>query len=173
MLPSYITLRHELNEAEQRNILEATKWASVRKRDVLAPGFLDNLHKRMFNNVWRWAGIHRRSGKTIGIDAYRIPQELAQLMDDCRDWIQNRSFEPDEIAVRFHHKLVWIHPYSNGNGHHARIATDLLLHMMGRPEFTWGSENLADSGTVRKAYIEALRSADRHDYKPLLEFVRT
>ncbi len=173
LIPAYITLRHELNEAEQSNILEAEEWAFTRKRDVLSEKLLDNLHKRMFGRVWRWAGKHRQSNKTIGIDAYRIPTELRQLLDDCQYWIDNSTYEPDEIAARFHHHLVLIHPYPNGNGRHARLATDLLLVSLGRPRFTWGRVNLVDASKTRATYIEALRAADNHDIGPLLEFVRT
>ncbi len=173
LIPAYITLRHELNEAEQSNILEAEEWAFTRKRDVLSEKLLDNLHKRMFGRVWRWAGKHRQSNKTIGIDAYRIPTELRQLLDDCQYWIDNSTYEPDEIAARFHHHLVLIHPYPNGNGRHARLATDLLLVSLGRPRFTWGRVNLIDASKTRATYIEALRAADNHDIGPLLEFVRT
>jgi Fic-DOC domain mobile mystery protein B len=173
LIPAYITLRHELNEAEQSNILEAEEWAFTRKRDVLSEKFLDNLHKRMFGRVWRWAGKHRQSNKTIGIDAYRIPTELRQCLDDCQHWIDNSTYEPDEIAARFHHRLVLIHPYPNGNGRHARLATDLLLVSLGRPRFTWGRVNLVDVSKTRTTYIEALRAADNHDIGPLLEFVRT
>ncbi|KRT56717.1 hypothetical protein Ga0076813_10161, partial [endosymbiont of Ridgeia piscesae] len=84
LIPSYITLRGELNEAEQANILEAEEWASKRKRDVLDERFLNGLHKHMYGRVWRWAGQYRRTGKNIGVDAYRIPMELRQLLDDCR-----------------------------------------------------------------------------------------
>lgn len=111
LIPSYITLRSELNEAEQANILEAQEWTYSRKRNVLDERFLNNLHKRMFGNVWRWAGTYCRTGKNIGVDAYRIPIELRQLIDDCRFWIEHDTYEPDEIGARFHHKLVWIHPY--------------------------------------------------------------
>jgi Fic-DOC domain mobile mystery protein B len=173
LIPAYITLRHELNEAEQSNILEAEEWVFTRKRDVLSEKFLDNLHKRMFGRVWRWAGKHRQSNKTIGIDAYRIPTELRQRLDDCQHWIDNSTYEPDEIAARFHHRLVLIHPYPNGNGRHARLATDLLLVSLGRPRFTWGRVNLVDASKTRTTYIEALRAADNHDIGPLLEFVRT
>lgn len=173
LIPAYITLRHELNEAEQSNILEAEEWAFTRKRDVLSEKFLDSLHKRMFGRVWRWAGKHRQSDKTIGIDAYRIPTELRQLLDDCQYWIDESTYEPDEIAARFHHRLVLIHPYPNGNGRHARLATDLLLVSHGRPRFTWGRVNLVDASKMRTTYIEALRAADNHDIGPLLEFVRT
>lgn len=173
LIPSYITLRGELNEAEQANILEAADWAFDRKRDVLDEKFLNDLHKRMFGRVWKWAGSYRHSGKNVGVDAYMIPQELRQLLDDCRYWIENDTYSADEIAARFHHKLVWIHAYPNGNGRHARLATDLLLTAMKEPRFTWGSENLTDPGETRQLYIAALRAADAHDIGPLMEFVRT
>ena len=173
LIPSYITLRSELNEAEQANILEAEEWAFARKRDLLEEEFLNNLHKRMYGNVWRWAGRYRTSGKNIGIDAYRIPTELRQHLDDCRYWIENGTYEPDEIAVRFHHRIVSIHCYPNGNGRHARLAADLLLKSMGQERFSWGGENLVDVGETRERYIAALQAADEHDIGPLLEFVRS
>ncbi len=173
LIPSYITLRSELNEAEQANILEAEEWAFARKRDLLEEKFLNNLHKRMYGNVWRWAGRYRTSGKNIGIDAYRIPKELRQLLDDCRYWIENGTYEPDEIAARFHHRLVSIHCYPNGNGRHARLAADLLLKSMARERFSWGAKNLVNVGGTRERYITALQAADGHDIGPLLEFVRS
>ena len=173
LIPAYITLRGELNEAEQANILEAEEWALSRTRDVLDEKFLNGLHKRMFGRVWKWAGRYRQSNKNIGVEAYRVPTELRQLIDDTAYWINNDTFPPDEIAARFHHKLVWIHPYPNGNGRHARLATDLLLTALGKPRFTWGSESLTDAGETRKRYVTALRAADNHDIGPLLEFVRS
>lgn len=173
LIPSYITLRAELNEAEQANILEAEEWAFARKRNVLDERFLKNLHKRMFGNVWRWAGQFRQSERNIGIDAYRIPQELRLLIDDCRYWIDNATYAPDEIAARFHHRLVAIHPFPNGNGRHARLATDLLLASLGRPRFSWGRENLVDANETRQAYVAALKAADQHNLGPLLAFVRS
>lgn len=173
LIPSYITLRSELNAAEQANILEAEEWAFARKRDVLDERFLTNLHKRMFGRVWRWAGKLRRSARNIGVDAYRIPNNLRQLLDDCRYWIKNGTYEADEVATRFHHRLVLIHPFPNGNGRHARLATDLLLTALGRPRFSWGRVNLVDASQTRRAYVTALRAADNHDIGPLLEFVRS
>ena len=173
LIPSYITLRSELNEAEQANILEAEEWASARKRDVREEKFLNNLHKRMYGNVWRWAGQYRTTGKNIGIDAYRVSTELRQLLDDCRYWIENETYESDEIAARFHHRLVSIHCYPNGNGRHARLAADLLLKSMGQERFSWGGKNLVDVGETRERYIAALRTADEHDYGSLLEFVHS
>ena len=173
LIPSYITLRSELNEAEQANILEAEEWAFTRKRDVLDERFLKSLHKRMFGRVWRWAGKFRQSERNIGVEFYRIPVDLWQLLDDCRYWIENETYPTDEIATRFHHRLVLIHPFPNGNGRHARLATDLLLVKLGRPRFSWGSVNLVDPGETRQKYVAALRAADNHDIGPLLEFVRS
>lgn len=173
LIPSYITLRAELNEAEQANILEAEEWAFKRKDNVLSIGFLNRLHKSMFGRVWGWAGDFRITGKNIGVDAYRIRTDLQELIDNCIYWIDNMTFQADEIAVRFHHRLVYIHAYPNGNGRHARLATDLLLRTLGRPRFSWGSQNLTDPGKTRTQYIDALRAADNHDYGPLLAFVRS
>ena len=173
LIPSYITLRHELNEAEQANILEAEAWVFAGERYVLTEKFLNNLHKRMYGNVWQWAGQYRTTGKNIGVDAYRIPTELRQLLDDCRYWVDNRTYEPDEIAARFHHRLVSIHCYPNGNGRHARLVTDLLIKSMGQERFSWGGKNLVDVGETRKRYIATLQAADGHEIGPLLEFVRS
>src|ERR1044072_8129053 len=125
LIPSYITLRGELNEAEQANILEADTWAFSRKRNVLDERLLNTLHKRMYGNVWRWAGTYRRSQKNIGIEYFRIPTELRTLLDDSRYWVEHKTYPPDEIAARFHHRLVWIHCYPNGTARHARTAADL------------------------------------------------
>ncbi|MCP4385597.1 MAG: mobile mystery protein B [Hyphomicrobiales bacterium] len=173
LIPSYITLRSELNEAEQANILEAETWAFSRERDVLNERLLNDLHKRMFGRVWKWAGSYRHTGRNIGVDASMIPQAMLQLLDDCRYWIKQGVYAPDEIAARFHHRLVAIHAYPNGNGRHGRLAADLLLTAMGQPPFTWGSESLTDAGETRRRYIAALRAADDHDIGPLMDFVRT
>lgn len=173
LVPSYITLRAELNEAEQANILEAEEWAFGRKREVLDERFLKTLHKRMFGRVWRWAGEFRLTERNIGVDPYQVAIDLRNLLDDCRYWIEHGTYESDEIAARFHHRLVSIHPFPNGNGRHARLATDLLLAKRGQPRFSWGRVNLVNSGETRQDYVAALRAADNHDIDPLLAFVRS
>jgi Fic-DOC domain mobile mystery protein B len=173
LIPTYITNRAELNEAEQVNIAKADEWAFSRKRNVLDERFLRRLHERMLNEVWRWAGQFRTTGRNIGIDAYRIPTELSQLVDDVRFWIENETYPPDEIAVRFHHRLVSIHPFPNGNGRHARLSADLLSRQIGQPRFSWGSANLVNADETRAAYVAALRAADNHDIAPLLDFARS
>ncbi|KAF0117549.1 MAG: mobile protein B [Hyphomonadaceae bacterium] len=172
LIPSYITLRRELNEAEQANIFEAEQWSFSRKRDVLNEAFLLRLHKRMFGQVWKWAGKYRTSERNIGVPSFRIPMDLNQLLGDAKYWIEHNTFEPDEIAYRFHHKLVFIHPFPNGNGRHARMATDLLLKSLGWERFSWGSRTLIDANTVRAKYVAALRAADGHEYGLLKGFVR-
>jgi len=173
LIPSYITTRAELNEAEQGNILEAREWAYRKKRDVLDEAFLKNLHKRMYGKVWTWAGEYRTTGKNIGIDAYQIPTDLRNLLNDVRYWIDQKTYPADEISARFHHRLTFIHCYPNGNGRHARMVTDLLLVSIGDKPLTWGNVDLVDPGETRDAYIAALRAADKHDIAPLVAFVRT
>jgi Fic-DOC domain mobile mystery protein B len=171
----HIATRAELDRWEQENITEGEAWAFARKqRDLLSDGFMRRLHKRMFNTVWRWAGQFRKSDKNIGAPWWKIPTELKKLCEDVAVWIESGSYPPDEIAVRFHHRLVAIHLFPNGNGRHARTMTDLLLvQRLGRPRFSWGSGNLVDGGDCRRRYIDALRAADRYDYQPLMDFVRT
>lgn len=173
LIPSYVTLRRELNEAEQANILEAEQWAFSRKRNVLDERFLTDLHKRMFGRVWRWAGKFRHTERNVGVDPYRIAIDLRKLLDDSRYWIEHNTYPLDEISARFHHRLVYIHPFPNGNGRHARLATDLLLVALGQSRFSWGQTSLVNPGETRHAYVVALRAADGRDIRPLLEFVRS
>lgn len=173
LIPTYITTRAQLNEAEQIGITGADSWAFTRKRDVLGEKFLLDLHKRMFGKVWRWAGRLRTTERNIGIESCKIRTELRTLLDDERFWIDNSTYPPDEIAVRFHHRLVWIHPFPNGNGRHARMAADLLAVSLGRPRFTWGSASLVKADETRARYIAALTAADNHDVAPLLAFARS
>lgn len=173
LIPTYITTRAQLNEAEQANIADADLWAFRRKRDVLGEAFLLNLHKRMLNGVWKWAGSFRQTERNIGIQAYRIGVELRQLLNDVRYWVEHQTFSPDEIAVRFHHRLVFIHPFPNGNGRHARLAADLLAVQLGQERFSWGSANLVTADETRATYVAALKAADAHDIGPLLAFARS
>ena len=173
LIPSYITLRRELNEAEHIGIMAAEKWAFSRKRDVLDEKFLRQLHQRMFKDVWRWAGEFRTTPRNIGVEPWSITTMLRNLIEDVRYWVLHDIYAPDEIAVRFHHRLVFIHPFPNGNGRHARLAADLLLVKLGQECFTWGRLSLLSAGETRNKYVTALRVADAHNIQALLEFVRT
>ncbi|MFB0876003.1 MULTISPECIES: mobile mystery protein B [unclassified Sphingobium] len=174
LIPTYITIRAELNEAEQVNITRASLWLRrARNVDVLDDAFLRDLHKRMFGEVWKWAGQYRKTPRNIGIDAYRIPMAVRELVQDARYWVDNGTFPPDEIAIRFSHRLVSIHPFPNGNGRHSRLVADLLAMELGQPRFTWGRANLVDPGETRRAYVAALRAADGGEIEPLLAFARS
>lgn len=173
LLLPHIATRAQLNEAEQENIADATAWAFARRRDVLKESFLLSLHKRMLGQVWRWAGTIRNSDRNIGMAFHQIRPQLRLLIEDAGYWLENGTFPPDEIAVRFHHRLVLIHPFPNGNGRHGRLAADLLAVRLGQARFTWGRVNLVEPEETRRRYIAALRAADAHDIRPLLDFARS
>lgn len=174
LIPTHITLRSELNELEQQNIAQGNRWAFERKREVLDEAGLKLLHKRMFGDVWKWAGEYRTTEKNIGINPpFRIQPEMRQIIDDVKYWIANKSYGPDEIAVRFHHRLVQAHPFPNGNGRWSRLAADMLIVQLGGERFSWGSVNLQTGGETRRSYIAALHAADKHDLEPLIRFARS
>jgi Fic-DOC domain mobile mystery protein B len=171
----HISTRGQLNQWEQENILEAEAAYFTRKRrDILSENFLLRLHKSMFGNVWKWAGKYRTSEKNLGVPHWDVSVKLRGLCEDVKLWISSTTDPADEIAARFHHRLVSIHPFANGNGRHARMAADLLLvHVLERPRFTWGRSDLLDAGDTRQVYLEALRAADLREYSLLLRFVRS
>jgi Fic-DOC domain mobile mystery protein B len=173
LIPTHITLRGELNEVELRNIAEANGWAFRRKRNVLDEAFLRGLHRRMFNKVWRWAGEYRKTDRNLGVGPHLIQPELLQAIDDARHWIELKSYESDELAVRFHHRTVLVHPFPNGNGRWSRLAADLLVTAQDGVRFSWGGANLQPPGNARAAYIAALHAADNHDLAPLVAFARS
>ena len=177
LLQSWITHRADLNEAERENIVEGVTWARRRRRrtvdGMLNDGFVRELHKRMFGDVWNWAGSYRQTERNIGVDAFRIPNELGNLFGDVRYWVEHKTFSPDEIAIRLHHRLVAIHPFANGNGRHARLMADLMVELLGDTPFSWGGGSLADPGELRARYVVALQAADNHDIGRRLEFARS
>jgi Fic-DOC domain mobile mystery protein B len=170
----HIATREELNRFEQDNIAEALQWLGTRHRhDILTERFTKTLHRKMFGKVWKWAGTFRRSDKNIGVDWKHIAVHAHNLLEDVKYWVEHETYEPDEIAVRFHHRLVWIHLFPNGNGRHARLMTDVLvMNVLKREPFTWNGENIDRGDQARGRYITALRKADGGDYSLLLEYVR-
>jgi Fic-DOC domain mobile mystery protein B len=176
LLQTWITDRDDLNEAEQENIVKGAAWAGRRRGkpvDLLNEDFAKSLHKQMFGEVWQWAGSYRQTERNIGIEAFRIPSETPAMFDDMRYWVEHKTYSPDEIAVRLHHRLTAIHPWPNGNGRHARLIADLLIQRLGGNVFSWGGGTLSDTGELRTRYVAALKSADNHDIGPLLEFARS
>lgn len=187
LLQTWITDRSGLNEAEQENIVKGAAWArrqrGVEALDLLNDEYVKTLHKQMFGEVWKWAGAYRQHEIELGIAPHRIAPDMPVMLDDARYWVENDTYPPDEIAARLHHRLTQIHPFTNGNGRHARMMADLLIERLGGKAFggkalggkafTWGGGGLADVGTLRRTYIAALRAADDHDIAPLLAFVRS
>lgn len=174
LIPGHIRTQAELNQWEQANVLEGSAWAvRTRERDVLSEHFVRELHRRLFGATWRWAGTFRTSGKNIGVDPAQIAVKLRELLEDARYWTEHGTYPLDGIAARFHHRLVVIHPFPNGNGRHARLMTDVLLRRNGATVFSWGGANLETAGDARDRYLAALRAADAGNYRPLQEFVRS
>jgi Fic-DOC domain mobile mystery protein B len=176
LLIASITTRGDLDEFEQLGVEKAIDWTLKRKlghQQILTEDFVRELHKRMFGDIWKWAGQFRTSNKNLGVDKNQIRTEVRKLFDDCRYWLDHKEFAEDEIAVRFSHRFVTIHPFSNGNGRHSRLIADILVnHGFGRPLFSWGSINLTAHGAARSAYLKALREADDNDYRSLIDFAR-
>ncbi len=174
LIPTHITTREQLNELEASNILDAIGWAFRRKRNVTDEAFLLGLHRRMLDKVWRWAGKYRTTERNLGVAPHLIEVELHALLGNMRYWLEHRSFAQDELALRFHHGLVVIHPFANGNGRWSRLAADILVVQLGGARFSWGSgANLQQPGADRDSYIAALKQADNHDFGPLIAFARS
>ena len=176
LIPS-ITTREELDEFEQLNIEKAIQWTFGKKwkaEQLFSEKFVKDLHKRMYGEVWKWAGAFRESEKNLGIKSYLIPTELKVLLDDAIFWVQNDTYSPVELAIRFKHRLVSIHCFSNGNGRHSRLMADLIMEkLFNATFFSWGSSNLVKATETRKAYIKAVKMADKQDLQPLIVFAKS
>jgi Fic-DOC domain mobile mystery protein B len=168
LIPGHITTRAELNEWEQANIAQAALWVRGTTADPFLPETVTGLHRRMFDKTWDWAGRFRDSGKTIGVPKDQIGEELKKLLDDGRYWLNEGTYQLREAALRMHHRMVWVHPFPNGNGRHARLWVDLVVQRAGGTPIQWG-RGLGSDGGARTQYIAALKAADRGDYGPLLE----
>lgn len=175
-IPSIIT-REELDEFEQLNIEKAVEWTMRRKFNqdlILTEQFVKELHFRMYEDVWKWAGKFRTTNKNIGNDWKYISVSLKQLLDDCKFWIKHQTYSEDEIAVRFSHRIVSIHCFPNGNGRHSRLIADVIIsHIFNIPVFSWGRSNLVRHDDTRKIYIDAIHMADNGNILPLVKFARS
>jgi Fic-DOC domain mobile mystery protein B len=175
-----ISTMGELNEYEAVNILRAREWAfngrTMKSSDPLDELYVRELHSRMFDNVWKWAGTYRQTERNIGCDPREIVQRILQLLANTRHWLENRTFPTDEALLRFHHQLTRIHPFANGNGRHARMIADIVAVKCGQAEFTWGAgKDLVAQSDARNRYLAALRALDANDkaVKLLLDFARS
>lgn len=176
LIPTHVTTQKLLNEWEQENILAGERWVKKRKlifEKIMTIAFLKKLHLIMFNKTWTWAGKFRQSNKNIGVDWLDISMNLKLLLDDLHYQIHHETYSIDEMATRFHHRLVSIHPFPNGNGRHARLMTDALLLSCDSKPFLWGNTpSFAAQSNIRQEYIAALRAADQRDYSLLLDFLK-
>lgn len=174
LIPSHLTTRQQLNDWEMLNVREGEGWAFSRKQEnILSIDFMQTLHKRMFGDTWSWAGkIRTKETLPVGIAPETIEIEIKKLCQDVEAQVQHGAWHLDEIAARFHHRLVFIHPFPNGNGRFSRTMADLLLVQNGKDRFTWGAEDLNRDGEVRDRYLSALRAADAKDYGLLFGFIR-
>ena len=173
-----VSTKSELDEFEQKNIEQAIQWTIGRKIKVeklLSEQFIKSLHKRMYSDVWNWAGQFRKSEKNIGVKSFQISTDLRVLLDDTKYWIENKSYSPDEIAIRFKHRIVSIHCFPNGNGRHSRLMADLIAEKIFKNKvFTWGQADLFASKEidVRTNYLAALKKADNGNFTDLIRFGR-
>lgn len=176
LLIKTISTRGELDEFEQLNIQSAIEWSlrtKVNKNQFLTEDFLMLVHKKMFGEVWAWAGTKRKSNKNIGVDKTQISIEIKKLIDDCNFWIDHNSFSGEEIAIRFSHRLVKIHLFPNGNGRHSRLVADIMISkLFNKPVFSWGHSDLSKKNPIRKEYLDAIYRADNGDYESLIEFAK-
>ena len=173
LIPSHIATQADLNTWEEANIVDGTRWITQQKiASNLNETLLRNLHRHMFNKTWRWAGTFRNSNKNIGVDWQQISLELRNLLDNTTYQIKHQTMTEDEIALRFHHRLVWIHAFPNGNGRHARLITDALISDLGGEKFSWGEKRWGATSITRQNYLSALRAADYGHFESLREFLR-
>jgi len=171
LLPKHLTTQSELNEWEQYNVTKGEEWAfKIKRRRILAIPFAQNLHKKMFDDTWKWAGKFRKTQTNIGVNSIYIPQELKLLFEDMLYQLEHDTYSLRETAARFHHRLVFIHPFPNGNGRFSRLFADLLLFNQNQPKFSWGRDNLVNDGITRKLYLESLKEADNNEYSKLIKF---
>jgi len=172
-----VSTRSELDVFEQKNIEEAVAWTYGKKwkpEKILSETFICEVHKKMYGSIWKWAGKYRTSEKNIGVKPYLIATSLKQLSEDTLFWIANNTYPPDEIAVRFKHRLVAIHCFPNGNGRHSRLMADIIIEkVFSLPVFSWGSNKLNQENNSRKEYIKAVKEGDNSNIAPLLQFART
>ena len=149
LIPTYIATRGDLFDAEQRNIAEALLRRSPEADQLLDDKHLRELHRTMFGQVWEWAGRYRQYETNIGIEPAGIPTAVRSLVADTRASLDYETYGPDESAVRFHHRIVAIHAFPNGNGRHGRIAADHLISALGRERFSWGRRLQLDTDDLR------------------------
>lgn len=171
-----ISTQGELDEFEQLNIEKAVEWtihSNFKPENIFTEKFVKDLHRKMYGDVWKWAGEFRKTEKNIGIPWIEIGIELRKLLDDTKYWIENNTFPAEEIAIRFKHRIVSIHCFPNGNGRHSRLMADIITEsIFGNEAFSWHQSNMVKANEIRKEYINALKQADNGNIEPLIRFAK-
>jgi Fic-DOC domain mobile mystery protein B len=174
-----VATRADLNRVELESITRSLPPLLAAARSggphtILEYGFMTDVHRRMFADVWRWAGALRRRETNIGVEPRYIAQRSVQAIDDARYWHDEHIYPPDDLAARLHAILVDIHPFPNGNGRATRLMADLYLTSIGQPIFTWGGTTIDQDGSIRRRYLDALLEAlMTGDYSALINFARS
>ncbi len=174
LIPKHIVNQKELNEWEANNINNAVKkYLLKRKKIDFTVEWLKSVHHDMFDKTWEWAGKFRRNSfNKLGINWKNIQQQLKLLVDDIKYW----ETHPEEMtiieqSVRIHHRLTKIHSFSNGNGRHARLVSDIFLFNKEQKLPKWPDKKLIEETDIRKKYISALQEADQGIYRVLEDFI--
>ncbi|MFN8260587.1 MAG: Fic family protein [Chitinophagales bacterium] len=111
-----------------------------------------------------FAGRIRNGGVRI-VGANFIPpnaNKVSGLLDELIEFVNTNPMGLNDIVLStiFHHKLVWIHPFFDGNGRTVRLAMNLLLMRSGFPPAIILKND-------RKKYYEALNQANKGSYQKL------
>lgn len=139
------------------------------KNHTVSERFIRNLHQLVTQDIDRkWAGKYRNSNVIIGgadhtpPDAIEVPNKMRELME----WLKGnkKKLHVIELAALLHHKLVYIHPFFDGNGRTSRLAMNLLLMQVGYPLVIILKND-------RKKYYRVLGRADQGDLLPLIRFI--
>jgi Fic-DOC domain mobile mystery protein B len=153
----------ELDEHEEANIAKGLSWLARQKSDPKTYDFWIKLHKKLFEDVWTWAGKIRQH--ELQNPDFLLPQDiwtgLKHLQEDLKAWIELNSYPPKEIAARFHVGIETVHPFVNGNGRFGRILTDQICKFQSFDVPTWGKSLASQPKERRKAYIDSLTYARR------------
>lgn len=131
----------------------------LRSIDILA------LHGLVLRSIEDdFAGRLRNGGVRISGANFVPPNanKVSVLLDELIDFINTNPLDLNdiELAAVFHHKLVWIHPFFDGNGRTVRLAMNLLLMRCDFPPAIILKND-------RKKYYEALNQANAGNYQKL------
>jgi len=177
LIPTWVHNLNDLNRVEAENIMNAQRKyfrAPVNDpKNWFQVDELKNIHRAMFGEVWEWAGMYRQSVTSVGIKPILIPAKLAELCHEVLYWFQypvELTFV--EMAARIHHRVVFIHPFENGNGRFSRLVADRFLLALRCAYPIWPDHLNKDSGT-RKDYISTLKNADKGNYEPLVDYMKS